>query len=282
MHGSRIVDGSNLVGRAKHLARAVCPQTVLAWREVRYLMKHGELELRLVKHLCRSEEDAIDVGANEGVYIHFMRRHARRVYAFEPIPWLAERLVRRFRRNVVVKSLALSRGRGTARLWIPVIEAKVITGLSSLADGVVTRYAELRQVQVPTAPLDDVYSGRLGFVKIDVEGHEEAVLEGAQKTLTRCRPRVLVEVEERHSPGGVARVADFFARLDYGGFFVFEGALMPIEQFNPAAMQCVDDAPAPTATLGDGRSSRYVNNFIFIPRAEQDASLVAITNELAR
>jgi FkbM family methyltransferase len=282
MQSIRIVDQLNLVGRAKRLARAVCPRPVLAWREVRYLMKHGEFELRLVKHLCQVDEDAIDVGAHEGVYIHFMRRHARRVYAFEPIPWLAEGIARRFRRGVIVEALALSRSRGTAHLRIPVIENKAITGLSSLTDGALTRYTELRELRVPTAPLDEIYSGCLGFMKIDVEGHEEAVLEGAQETLLRCRPRILVEVEERHSPGGVARVADFFARLDYRGFFVFDGALMQIERFDATAMQHVDDAPAATAILADGRSGRYVNNFLFLPQSTRAALLVAITGELAR
>ena len=49
--------------------------------------------------------------------------------------------------------------------------------------------------------LDNVYSGTAGFIKIDVEGHEQAVLDGAVETIDRCRPRLLVEVDERLSPG---------------------------------------------------------------------------------
>src|SRR5262249_23752899 len=113
MYDAPSAERSRLALSARRLVRSVCPQPLLTWREARYLMTHGELELRLVKHLCRPEEDAIDVGAHEGAYIHFMRRHARRVYAFEPIPWLAERIARKFPSKVVVNTLALSHEHGT-------------------------------------------------------------------------------------------------------------------------------------------------------------------------
>jgi hypothetical protein len=41
----------------------------------------------------------------------------------------------------------------------------------------------------------------VSFVKIDVEGYELPVLEGAEKTIRRCRPLILVEQggnEEKH------------------------------------------------------------------------------------
>ena len=48
--------------------------------------------------------------------------------------------------------------------------------------------------------LDNVYRGRAGFIKIDVEGHEQAVLDGAVETIRRCKPRMLVEIDDRLSP----------------------------------------------------------------------------------
>ena len=39
----------------------------------------------------------------------------------------------------------------------------------------------------------------VGFIKIDVEGHEHAVLEGATKTIKRNMPNLLVEMEEKHN-----------------------------------------------------------------------------------
>ena len=55
--------------------------------------------------------------------------------------------------------------------------------------------------------------------KIDVEGHEEDVLLGAQSLIARDRPSLMVEVEEPHNPGSIERVTRFFQSRGYCGFF---------------------------------------------------------------
>src|ERR671912_1644431 len=91
---------------ARQALRSVCPQALLNWREARFYGRYGEVELHLLEFLCHRDKDAIDVGANDGSYVHFMRRHARRVIAFEPMPHLAAELRRKFSGNVVVRELA--------------------------------------------------------------------------------------------------------------------------------------------------------------------------------
>ncbi|MGH6994942.1 MAG: FkbM family methyltransferase, partial [Stellaceae bacterium] len=175
--------------RAKAAARDFCPKPLLLWREARYFEKYGERELRLVRHLCQRERDAVDIGAHEGSYVHFMKRHARRVYAFEPVPSLAEALAWKFAPRVVVRNIALSRESGTAILRIPLIDGASLTGLASLNNGAGATTA-VTEIAVQTRPLDEVFAGDAGFIKVDVEGHEEAVLDGAARTITRCRPRL--------------------------------------------------------------------------------------------
>src|SRR5690242_20943827 len=85
--------------------------------------------------------------------------------------------------------------------------------------------------------LDDIYSGNCDFIKIDVEGHQQAVLEGAVETIKRCQPRMLVELEERLSPGGLGRARAFFEPLGYRGVFVWQGQLKPIDRFSVETMQ---------------------------------------------
>jgi hypothetical protein len=117
--------------------------------------------------------------------------------------------------------------------------------------------------------LDNVYGGEAGFIKIDVEGHQQAVLEGALDTIRRCRPRRLVEVEDRLSPGGLAPAKAYFRDLGYQGHFVWQGRLQPIDQFSIEQMQSPANLPTLTAPLEQReRFGRYVYNFIFLPPDE--------------
>ena len=195
----------NRLEKAKQTLRTMLPQAVLNWREAQYFGKYGEVEMHLLKFLCRRDQDAIDVGANYGGYVHFMRQHARRVLAFEPIPEFVELLRRKFPRDVMIEAIALSDRAGDTELYVPLIDGVMVSGCSTISADASTAYQAHRMLKVHMDRLDNVYSGTAGFIKIDVEGHEQAVLDGAVETIDRCRPRLLVEVDERLSPGGLER-----------------------------------------------------------------------------
>ena len=121
-------------------------------------------------------------------------------------------------------------------------------------------------VEVPTKRLDDFAFGPIGFIKIDVEGHELSVLEGGAGVISRERPTVLVEVEERHKAGALASVRSFFETRGFDGFFIFDGAIKRIDELTR-------DMQAPTALEASVPRKRmlYVNNFIFVPREKAPA-----------
>jgi FkbM family methyltransferase len=267
---------------AKGLLRGILPWPVVAWCEGLYFAQFGEIELRLVKHLCRPGQDSIDVGANIGTYLHAMKRHSRHVYAFEPVPWLAPLLAKKFGRRIVVANVALSGEAKTAPLHIPVVDGEPVTGLSTLSPELAATEVPYREVLVETRPLDQIYGGDVGFIKIDVEGHEDRVLDGAQQTIVRCQPRVLVEAEERHAPGSVRRVHAFFRQLGYRGYFVLRRRLQPIEGFDPTTMQRPEDIAAYTLGASRSRFDRYVNNFLFLPAAEPTTTLTQLEAALTR
>ncbi|MGO8126768.1 FkbM family methyltransferase, partial [Rhizobium ruizarguesonis] len=58
----------------------------------------------------------------------------------------------------------------------------------------------VEEISVPTRRLDSYQFGPLGFIKIDVEGHELKVLKGSQAILNRDHPNLLIEAEDRHRP----------------------------------------------------------------------------------
>ena len=61
--------------------------------------------------------------------------------------------------------------------------------------------ASVDEIEVPRITLDSLGQDAVGFIKIDVEGHEVDVLAGAREILRRDRPAILVEAEERHRQG---------------------------------------------------------------------------------
>lgn len=268
--------------RAKAWLHIVLPWPMVAWCERLYFAQFGEIELCMVKHLCRPDQDSIDVGANVGTYLHAMMRHSDRVYAFEPVPWLAQLLPKKFGRKVVVENLALSHETSRALLHIPVVDGTPVTGLSTLSDDLAAKTALYRDIPVETRPLDEVYSGNVGFIKIDVEGHEHSVLRGARRTIERCRPRVLIEAEERHAPGSVRRIQAFFRRFGYRGYFVFQRQLAPIECFDPARMQRSEDIADYTLGMPRAQFERYINNFLFLPREEPSTTLAQLEAALTK
>ena len=276
------------VREGKRQLRAICPQSLLNWREARFYAKYGEIELHILPFLCRRDMDAVDVGANDGCYIHFLRRYARRVLAFEPIPWLADDLRRKFqadlrRETVIISDTALSAASGETVLRVPIVDGVLVHGCSSVTGEAARKFPHAKEIAVRLEPLDSIYSGNLGFIKIDVEGHEEAVLDGARQTIVRCQPRMQVELEESIAPGSICRVAAFFRDLGYRGYFVFQRQLRPIEQFDRRTMQNPANYPDLKAGLQEReRFGRYIYNFVFLPRGEREETLQRIRRHIAR
>jgi Methyltransferase FkbM domain len=122
----------------------------------------------------------------------------------------------------------------------------------------------VQSIDVPVKRLDDLHLDDVGLIKIDVEGHELAVLLGATDTLARNQPALVVEAEERHHPNAVADITTLLAGLGYAGYFDLDGTRRPIEEFDPAHHQN-------PASIGGGENGwasdgGYVNNFAFLPR----------------
>jgi FkbM family methyltransferase len=287
MAATAVTAGDWLLREGKQTLRTLCPRSVLNWREARYYGKYGEVELHILPFMCTPDLDAIDVGANDGSYIHFTKRYARRVHAYEPIPWLAEDLSRKFRqdiqrRKVFIHNMGLSSSSGTTVLRMPIVDGVLVHGCSSVSPALLEKYSTFKEVPVRLVPLDDVYPGDVGFIKIDVEGHEEAVLAGMLKTIGRCQPKMQVEAEESIAPGAIARIAQFFRDLKYHGHFIYQRQLLPIERFDKETMQNPSNYPDLKAPLEQRqRFGTYIYNFLFFPKSEPADTLGRIQQHIA-
>ena len=153
----------------------------------------------------RPQPVCLDIGANLGfVCMPLARRFpARRIVAVEPVPWLADALVRTARLNgfagvtVVAKAIA---GAATLELAVPVLAGVHFTTLSTgleRAEGEIAATQSTR-VEVPAltldALLDEVGAGpeQVACVKIDVEGAEALALSTGPRALS-ARPPVVFE-----------------------------------------------------------------------------------------
>jgi hypothetical protein len=60
--------------------------------------------------------------------------------------------------------------------------------------------------------LDAFHLDNVTFLKVDVEGHEVDLLLGAQETIKRNRPVILLEIKAKN----LVTVRNFFSGLGYG------------------------------------------------------------------
>jgi len=151
-----------------------------------------------------------DVGANIGVYSVVFARvsgDAGNVHSFEPVGHIRDKLIANARLNgfdgLNVNSFALGSKPGTLAMH-QVKEGRFRGGTSTFVD--TENIAALganefvtREVEVKTLDQYVAEAGveRLDFVKIDVEGFELEVLEGAGDSLSRFKPTMILEYDEQ-------------------------------------------------------------------------------------
>jgi methyltransferase, FkbM family len=171
---------------ARTLAARLAPflPTRLVAATARFVYPRFEPELARLADLCPPGcGTAVDVGGWYGPWTRRLAPLARRVVTVEPVPHLARLLSSAAPDNVRVIRAAASDHRGTALLWLPADDAGD-RGVSSL----VRRDIHARALEVPCLTLDGLGLSDVGFVKIDVDGNEPAVLRGARDLLARDRP----------------------------------------------------------------------------------------------
>lgn len=205
--------------------------------------------------LCDRNSSVIDVGGNTGLYAFYLSRLARSVHVFEPNPICLGQIERIKRRNMVIHEFALSDQRGEAIMRFDPNNTGIgtIERANRLDQNPGIRRVVERNVRI--CPLDDLGLENISFMKIDVEGHEPAVLQGAVRLLEQEKPVLLIEIENRHNPGAFERVEQLLSKVGYGAWRLSEEQLIPVYAEEVEQLQKLPVAPG----------TAYVNNFIFVP-----------------
>ncbi len=217
--------------------------------------RQGEAEVALLPFLADPSRVSLDIGANKGVYAWLLKDCSRAVHAFEPNPKMFRFLRRLESDRITVSPIALSNETGPAILRVPRHRRGGYSNQgASLSDVKVAD--DYRGVSIDARRLDDMNFTNVGFIKIDVEGFEQAVLDGARDTIARDKPRLLIEMEEVHTKQPIEDAIADVENMGYRGVFMRRGVLHSIDAF---------DGDRHHRNAED--RADYVFNFIFLPKA---------------
>ena len=217
-------------------------------------------DLRHLNKFCNSKKLSIDIGANVGKYTIFLMNLSKTVICFEANPLVCDYLNNLFRgKNVKIINFGLGSKREKLYLKVPYAGSQMLHGLASFKNDFKNvswkekMVTNIKSIAVEIRPLDEFKFENIGFIKIDVEGFEEEVLLGAEKTIAKNKPNILIELEERHHVN-IYKVFEKLISMGYKGYFCYHKDLIDISNFDINKFQ-VKKAP--------DKSKDYVNNFYF-------------------
>lgn len=161
------------------------------------LHQYGEFsqgEAIVFDQLVHAGDVVVEAGANIGAHtVHLAQLVGEqgRVYAFEPqrlvFQTLCGNLALNSLTNVFASQQALGNQPGTIK--VPCLDVHVFQNWGGLS-----LVHSTQGEPVPVTTIDNLQLTACRLIKVDVEGMEQQVLQGAQKTIASCRPYLYVEI----------------------------------------------------------------------------------------
>ena len=211
--------------RREGVAFLARPSVPLGWHVAFFGTYEPELR-RIFRTVLFPGGVAVDVGANIGWHTLLMAQlvgRQGRVLAAEANPSICRKLQQNvelnWMRQVTIVPYALAGCKGTLAFRMPT-EDSPDSGNGHIVANDVAPGAEITQVEARL--LDEVVAAagvdRVDLIKIDVEGFEWPVLQGAERTIEKFRPHVVFEFDAAYATrggGSGPMLADFFRRHRY-------------------------------------------------------------------
>ena len=192
----------------------------------------------LMQNYVEPGDTVMDIGANIGVHslnLSKMVGTSGKVYAFEPIPFLREkleenRILNRFT-NISIQPIALS----DANYAIKTAFGQNANNGTFFIENDATGETEIKCVKgddwVNEQQLDS-----LKLIKIDVEGFEYKVLSGLKNTIRKFKPVLFFEYDTNYITRAESTPADFnrifFEEFHYKLYVIDKCTLTPFTDFN--------------------------------------------------
>lgn len=251
----------------------------LTWKSIKG--KNIENETLLIQYLMEDKDSVfIDIGANLGQYIFMAERIIPKanIHAFEPHPYLNQRL-RKIFKGIHVHPFAVSRESGQAKFKIPFFDTKEIHTRGTLkTDYIDNSETTYKLIDVEIVKLDEMVRKlnphKISMIKIDVEGAEMDVIEGAWDVIRNYSPVLIIEIEQRHH---TSSIHDFISKIETTGdykcyYFDTERQLLKgdIHQLDMANIQSLSN---------HAKNRLFINNFIFLPKKNFNEDKIQKINE---
>ena len=213
-------------------------------------------EIKYLKEIKKKKKRFLDIGSNIGIYSYIFSKIYQNVDAFEPIIYQTQALKKLSIKNIKIHNLALSNISTHREIYFPSINKENIYSLSSIDN----KKNYKNKLVIETRKLDDFNFNDVDFIKIDVEGHEQSVIEGGLETIKKNKPTILIEIEQRHIQNNIYEVFNKIIDLGYKGYFVKKNKIYSIKYFDLK----VDQENFLKSEFVCGLNFDYIKNFIFL------------------
>jgi FkbM family methyltransferase len=156
-----------------------------------YCGLHEYIEMAFVLHATSPDDLFVDIGANVGSYVLLACGAAgARGVALEPIPSTYAKLIENLRLNDLMGRVrAVNAGAADVHATLRFTsDLDTVNHVASNADGNVPTNV----IEVPVHPIDELLDGACASIlKIDVEGYEYQVIQGARNTLGKAKAIII-------------------------------------------------------------------------------------------
>jgi len=200
---------------------------------------------RYMEGRLRKNDLFLDIGANLGIYSYLAKEMGYKVYLFEPEPNHFAFLKRNIHIFDRVFDVALSNDEGESDFYVGndthLTSSSLVMSNRGWKDSVYSHIIKVRTQKLDRIVIDTETISQIKLIKVDVEGAEQAVVEGMEDLLKRNRIDIWCEVRGEQSdrnPGSYKKVLSFLKPLGYQPY-IYDG--ISVQRFSQKDIQQVFD-----------------------------------------
>ena len=189
--------------------------------KIRVFKTNSEIDNILLKKLYF--DISIDIGSNYGSYTSILRNNSKKVISVEP-----NNSILNFQKKILgykrihYYNLAIGNENNEVILNIPFKNNSYVYEEAFISNSIVSDKYYLVNQKIGDELFYDLEC--IDFIKIDVEGYENNVLESLSKSINKFLPIILIEIEARHSSKqNINKLIDNLKGLDYQFYYLKNG-----------------------------------------------------------